>query len=126
MTAADENTGVVNRAGEALLEDLSLEATLKHILDLQTKNVIELVLALIKDARAVEAAKESSTLEKALGILLVESKKLTSGVADLGQGELHTIDLALAAQTVLADEAEFLVKALLVALQTGSDVGLAV
>lgn len=126
MAAADQNASVVNGAGQGLLQDLGLQTALKHILDLQAKNVIELVLGLIENAIAVKTAEESSTLEKALGILLVEGQQLTGSVADLRQSELHTIDLALAAQTVLTNEAELLVEALLVAQKAGSDVGLPV
>lgn len=126
VAAADENTGVVDGAGEVLLQNLGLEAALKHVLDLKTEHVIELVLALVKDASAVEAAEESSTLEEALGVLLVEREQLTSGVADLRQSELNAIDLALATQAVLADKLELHVQALLVALEAGGDIGLAV
>lgn len=37
----DEDTGVVDRLGEARLEDLGLETTLKEVLELEGKDVVE-------------------------------------------------------------------------------------
>lgn len=37
----DEDTGVVDRLGEARLEDLGLETTLKEVLELEGEDVVE-------------------------------------------------------------------------------------
>jgi hypothetical protein len=126
VALTDENAGVVDRASQILLQNLCLQTSLQQILDLQAENVIELVLGLIQNTSAVEAAQESSTLEQALGILLIESEKLTSGVADLGQGELNAVNLALVLQTELADKLKLGIETFLVALGARSLVDLPV
>ena len=41
VSLADENTGVVNGLGETRLVDLGLQTSLKEVLNLESKNVIE-------------------------------------------------------------------------------------
>ena len=74
---ADENTSVVNGLGQAALEDLSLEATLQEVLDLQGQHVIQTHAGLVEHTDANETTDEGVTLEKTLGVLLVESQELT-------------------------------------------------
>ena len=69
MSLADEDTGVVDRLGQAELEDLRLEATVKEVLDLETQDVVELHLVLLEDSVADQAAKECIALEQTLGVL---------------------------------------------------------
>lgn len=73
----DEDTGVVDGLGEAELVDAGLETTLKEILSLEGKDVIELHAGLVKDTDAHETANEGIAFEETLGVLLVEGKKLT-------------------------------------------------
>ena len=77
---------------------------------LEGEHVIELVLALVEEATAGHAAKESSTLEDAARVLLLELEELTSSLADLSKDELHAPDLALSAKAVLSEELELLPK----------------
>lgn len=77
VALADENTSVVDGLGEAELVDASLEATLKEILDLQGKDVIELHAGLVEDTDTHETANQGVTLEEALGVLLVKGQELT-------------------------------------------------
>ena len=77
MPLADENTGVVDRLGESKLVDTSLKATFQEVLDLESQDVIELHARLVKHTNANQTANQGITLEKTLGILLVESKELT-------------------------------------------------
>lgn len=44
VSVSDQNTSVVDGLGQTNLEDLGLKSALKEILDLKTKDVIELVL----------------------------------------------------------------------------------
>jgi len=76
---ADENTSVVDGLGKTELVDASLEAALQEILNLQGKHVIELHAGLVKDTDTHETANEGVTLEKALGVLLVEGEQRTIG-----------------------------------------------
>ena len=100
----DEDTGVVDRLGEATLEDLGLETTLQEILDLEGQHVIETHAALIEHTDADEPADEGVTLEETLRVLGVELEQLTGSTTDLGQDETNAPDLALVAQAVLASE----------------------
>ena len=73
----DQDTGVVDRLGEAKLVDASLETALQEVLNLQGKDVIELHAGLVEDTDAHKTANQGVTLEQALGVLLIESKELT-------------------------------------------------
>lgn len=44
VPTTNQNTSMVDRTSKSLLQNLGLETTLKHVLDLETKDVIELVL----------------------------------------------------------------------------------
>lgn len=78
VTLADEDTSVMDRLGETKLVNAGLEAALQEILDLQGQDVIELHAGLVKHTDADETANEGISFEEALGVLLVESKKLTT------------------------------------------------
>jgi hypothetical protein len=78
VSLADENTSVVDGLGETELVDAGLETTLQEILNLEGQHVIELHAGLVEDTDADETANEGVTLEKALGVLLVESEKRTA------------------------------------------------
>ena len=101
---ADENTSVVDGLGQAALDDLSLQATLQEVLDLQGQHVIETHAGLIEHTNADETANEGVTLEETLGVLSIELEELTGRTTDLGQDETNAPDLALVAKTVLAGE----------------------
>ena len=95
---------MVDRLGQAALEDLGLETTLQEVLDLKGQHVIETHAGLVEHTDAHETANERVTLEQTLRVLVVELEQFTSGTTDLGQDESDTPDLALVAQTVLAGE----------------------
>ena len=101
---ADENTSVVDGLGQAALEDLSLQATLQEVLDLQGQHVIETHAGLIEHTNADETANEGVTLEETLRVLVIELEQLTSRTTDLGKDETNAPDLALVAEAVLAGE----------------------
>ena len=100
----DEDTGVVDALSETTLEDLSLETTFQEILDLQSQHVIETHAGLIEHTDADEAANKGVTLEKTLGVLVVELEKLTGSTTDFGEDEGNAPNLALVAQAILAGE----------------------
>jgi hypothetical protein len=75
---------VMDGLGEMELEHEGLQPSLKEVLVLEPEDEIELVLALIEDPEAVEAAEESSTLEEPLGVGLLELEELTGSLAHLG------------------------------------------
>jgi hypothetical protein len=77
VALADEDTGVVDGLGKTELVDTGLETTLKEILDLQGKNVIELHARLVEDTDTHETANQGVSFEETLGVLLVEGEQLT-------------------------------------------------
>jgi hypothetical protein len=107
VTLLDEDTSVVDGLGEAELVDAGLETTLKEILNLKGKDVIELHAGLVEDTDAHKTANQGVTLEQTLGVLLIESEELTSSTTNLGQGKLDTPHLTLVAQAVLSDNLKF-------------------
>ncbi len=100
----DEDTSVVNTPRQTALEHLGLEPTLQEILDLQSKHVIETHATLIEHTNAHETADKGVSLEKTLGILVIELKELTSGTTDFRQDKGNAPDLTLVAETVLSSE----------------------
>ena len=56
MPVADQDARVVDRLGEAELEDLGLQAALEEVGGFEREHVIELHLGLIEDTKAREAA----------------------------------------------------------------------
>eukprot|EP00512_Aurantiochytrium_limacinum_P014649 CAMPEP_0171574268 /NCGR_PEP_ID=MMETSP0961-20121227/5252_1 /TAXON_ID=87120 /ORGANISM="Aurantiochytrium limacinum, Strain ATCCMYA-1381" /LENGTH=186 /DNA_ID=CAMNT_0012129543 /DNA_START=36 /DNA_END=596 /DNA_ORIENTATION=- len=108
VALADENTGVVDALGKALLEDLGLETALKETLGGELKDEIQLLLVLGEETVANHTAEEGLTLEHTALVLLVKSQELTGGSTDLGKDELGAPDLALAAKAILTAELELL------------------
>jgi hypothetical protein len=122
VALADKNTCVVDGLGETELVDAGLETALQEILNLEGQHVIELHAGLVEHTDTHKTANERVTLEEALGVLLVESEERTArmisvavganggwcclpgSTTDLGEGQLDAPDLALVAQTILADE----------------------
>ena len=104
MPLPDEDTSVVNTPRQTALEHLGLEPTLQEILNLQSKHVIETHATLIEHTDAYETADKGVSLEKTLGILVIELEELTSGTTDLRQDESNAPDLTLVAETVLSSE----------------------
>ena len=77
VTLLDQDTSVVDGLGETELVDTGLQTTLKEVLDVQGKDVIELHAGLVEHTDTYETANQGITFEETLGVLLVEGKKLT-------------------------------------------------
>lgn len=123
MALADQDTGVVDRLGEAKLVDARLQTAFQEILNLQGQDVIELHAGLVEDTDTDETSNQGVAFEKTLGVLLVEGKELTerrsaslahanqdvynslpSSTTNLGQSQTDTPDLTLVTQAILANE----------------------
>jgi len=122
----DEDASVVDRFGEALLEDLSLKTALKELLGRKLKDEIELELLLGEESKAGHFPHEGLSLEDPFGILRVEGEEGTGGLTELGKGELNPPDLPLAPKSVLSDELELGIKTLLLVGPPGGLGGLPV
>ena len=103
---ADKHTSVVDGLGQAALEDLSLEATLQEVLNLQGQHVIQTHAGLVEHTDANETTDEGVTLEKTLGVLGVEFEQLTGGTTNFREHKRDAPDFALVSETVLAGELE--------------------
>jgi hypothetical protein len=125
VSLSDKDASVVDRLGQTGLEDLGLEATLHEVVDLQAEHVIEFGLALIENTETMKTSNQSRTLEKSLGVFLVQSEKLTCEGASLGEQVLHSPDLFLVAESVLANNLHLSVHALLFEATTRDLEGLA-
>lgn len=125
MALLDQNTGVVDRLGQAELVDAGLQAALQEVLDLEGQDVIELHAGLVEHTDTHKTANKGIAFEETLGVLLVEGQKLTVGriskcaflarrcgigefvlpssTTDLGEGEHNAPHLTLVAKTKLAN-----------------------
>lgn len=110
VALADEDAGVVDALGESELENLSLQATLQEIFNLQAQDVIQLGLGVVEDTDADETTDEGVSFEEAAGVTLGEGQELTGGFADFGEGEGDAVDFGLVAETVLTGELDFVVE----------------
>ena len=78
MPLSDQNTGVVDRLGETEPVHTGLKTALQEILDLEGKDIIESHAGFVEHTDTDETADQGVTLEQTLGILLIESEKLTN------------------------------------------------
>lgn len=101
---------MVNALGQSTLEDLSLQPPLQEVLDLQRQHVIETHALLVKHTNANKTTDQGISLEKSLGVLLVQLEELSGGTTNLGQDERDAPNLALVAETVLSSELKLGVK----------------
>lgn len=63
VSLADEDTSMVDTLGKSKLEDLRLQSPLQEVLNLQTQDVIELHLTLIKHTNPHQTPEQSITWE---------------------------------------------------------------
>lgn len=120
VSLSDENSGVMNRLGEALSNDDGLESSLEELIDGKTENVIELSLALLEETELADSSDEGITFEKSSGISLVKGEELTSSLSELGEGILDSPDFSLVTETVSTDEVKLGGKSLLIERLPGS------
>jgi len=113
VTLEDQHTSVVDGTSKLGLEHDGLETTLKEVLVLKSKNVIELVLVLRENAHLVKTTKHCTTLEHTTLVVLLKSQKETGTLAELGESVVHTIHLTLAAKTIDTAETKLRVETLL-------------
>jgi len=122
VTLKNKNTSVVDGTSKLGLEDDGLKTTLKEILVLKSKHVIELVLVLGENTHLVKTTKHGSTLEHTTLIVLIESQKGTCTLAKLRKSVVHTIHLALAAKTIDTAKTKLGIETFLLVWAAGSTV----
>lgn len=104
VSLSDQDSGVVDRSGQAQLENLGLQSSLQKVFGGQCQDVIQLHLVLGQDTNSHQSSDQGVTLKQSLGVLLVSGQKITSGSSDLGQLEVGSVDLSLVLQTILTSE----------------------
>jgi len=126
VSLPDQDTRVVDGLCQARLEDLGLQSPLQEILNLECKHVIEPHAGLIEHTNAHKTTDKGVTLEKPLGVLVIELEELTGGTTDLGQNKSDTPDFTLVAEAVFASELELGIQTGTLERPPGDLVGLAV
>lgn len=82
MSLSDQDAGMVDGSGKALLENFSLEATLHESLSSQSQDVLEGVLLVGQETVSLQATDKGASLEDALGVLQVKGQKGTGSLAN--------------------------------------------
>merc|ERR1719149_161757 len=124
VAVADQDARVVDRLGEAKLEDLGLQAALEEVGGLQRKHVIQLLLGLVEHAQTQQPAEQGTALEHAARVLLLEGQQSTRSLTDAGERQLRAEDLTLVLEAELADELHLVVETLLLEGTPGRTRGL--
>jgi len=126
MPLPDEDTRVMDRLSHTRLEHNSLKTTLEKVLNSQSQDVIELVLALIKKPVTVHPTEQSLTFKDPSWALLIKSQKISSSITDTAKRVLHSPELTLVTQTILTNQLQFRIKTLLLVRTTWSLEGLSI
>jgi len=122
VTLKDQHTSVVDGTSKLGLEDDGLKTTLKEILVLKSKHVIELILVLRKNTHLVKTTKHCTTFKHTTLVILVKGQKGTCTLTKLRKSVVHTIYLTLAAQTIDTAQTKLGIKTFLLVRTTGSTV----
>ena len=120
MPLVDEDTGLVDRLRlESLLVDAGLQSLVEQLIDGETEHVIQLQLLAREESVAVHTVEEGSAFEKSPGVALLKSEQLSGCLAEAGEDEVHSPDLALVLEAVLADQLQLVVDTFLLEGTTG-------
>ena len=123
---SNEGSCVVDTLRQTALEHLSLETAFQEIFDLQGQHVIETHAGLIEHTDTDETADKGVTLEKTLGVFVVELEEFTSGTTNFGEDKGDTPDFAFVAEAVLAGKLQLGIETRRFVGTTGDLVSLAV
>lgn len=114
VSLVDEDAGLVDGLRlEAFLVDPGLETLIEELVDGETQHVIEFELLTREQTVAVHSVEKGSTFEKSSGVSLLEGQQLTGCLSEAGEDQVHSPDLSLVFEAVLADELQLMVDSLL-------------
>ena len=113
MPLPDENPGVVDGLGHTRFEHLGLKTPLQEVLNSQSKNIIELVLALFQKPIPVHPSQKSLTLKDTARVLLIQGKKFPGSITDTAQSILNPPQLPLAPKPVLSNKLQLSIQTFL-------------
>lgn len=83
VTLTNEDASVMDRLGQVELEDLGLKASLHEDLRGELQDVIKRVLFVSEDTVSLQAADERGSLEKALGVLGIQSQQSSGSLQQI-------------------------------------------
>ena len=126
VSLLDQHTGVVDGLGQAALEDLSLKASLEHLLAGHGEGIIQLSLSVVQQTHSHQLAQESLALELTGLAVLLKSQQVTSSRSDLGKSVHDSPNLSLVLQTVRSNNLELGVKSRLLVRSSGGLSGLGI
>jgi len=113
VSLLDQDSGVMVRLGHTQLEDLGLESSIQKVVDLESKDKIQLVLMLVQDSVSVESSQKSSALKHSLGILGILREQVSCSLSDVRENSLDSPHFSLVLQSVLSNDSEFGIETLL-------------
>lgn len=110
---ANEDSSVVDGFSMSQLEHESLQATLQEVRRLQGQDIIQTLLGLIQETIAVHTLQKRIALENTTRIALLEREQRPCSIPNLRQLHLHTPELTLVAETILTNQFQLRIQALL-------------
>lgn len=84
VTLTNEDASVMDRLGQVELENLGLKASLHEDLRGELQDIIKRVLFVSEDTISLQAADQRRSLEKALGVLSVQSQQSSGSLQRQG------------------------------------------
>lgn len=110
VSLRNQDSSVVNRLGQTQLVDLGLQSSFQEIFDLQSQDVIQLLLVFGQDTNSHQSSDQSITFEQSLWVLFVSGQQISGGSSDLRQLERNSVNFSLVLQTVFTGQLQFSVQ----------------
>lgn len=74
VSLGNQNSGVVDRLGQTQLVDLGLQSSFQEIFNLQSQDIIQLLLVFRQDTNSHQSSDQSITFEQSLWVLFVSGQ----------------------------------------------------
>lgn len=110
VSLSDQDSGVVDRLGQTQLVDLSLQSSFQEIFNLQSQDVIQLLLVFRQDTDSHQSSDQGVTIEQSLWVLFISGQQVSGSTTNLRQLERNSVDLSLVLQTVFTGQFQFSVQ----------------
>lgn len=119
MPLANQDASVMDGFSMSQLEHESLQATFQEVRRLQGQDVIQTLLGLIQETIAVHTLQKRIALENTTRIALLEREQRPCSIPDLRQLHLHTPELTLVTESILTNQLQLCIQALLLIRTAG-------
>ena len=121
VSLMDQDSGLMDALGlETFLIDTGLKTFIQELVESETQNVIEFELLIGKKAISVHAVKEGSSFEKSSWVFFFEGEQLSGSFSEIGEQEMNSPYFSLVLQTVLSNQAEFVMNSFFLERSSGS------